>query len=121
MPAPKPPPSLPVAVEQAYALWIWLDERVMGLPAHVRTATGARVLTTAVDVLDLLLCAAYEPRGSVHRPEYLRSANQRLALLRFLLRGLRDRKHISLDQHAYVVELVDTLGRQVGAWSRTLG
>ena len=121
MTTPRPVPSLPTAVDQAYSLWIWLDERVMGLPAHARAAVGARVLDATLDALDLLLSAAYEPKSSAHRPEYLRRANQRLAFLRFLLRGLRDRRHLSLDQHAHAVGMVDALGRQVGAWARTLG
>lgn len=110
--------TVPVAVERAYDLWLWLDAHAMNLPAHTRAALGARLLDTALDLLDTLLKTSYEPRGSTARPTLLRHANQRVALLRYLLRGLRDRKHISHEQHAHAVERVDTIGRMVGAWAK---
>lgn len=116
---PKSRPTVPVAVEETYALWLWLDAHVVNLPAHVRAATGARVLSTVLDVLDLLLQVVYEPRGSTERPDLLRRANQRIALLRFLVRGLRDRQQLSLDQHAHVATKLDAIGRMVGAWAKS--
>lgn len=111
-------PTVPVAVERAYDLWLWLDAHAVNLPAHARAALGARVLDASLDLLDTLLKTAYEPRGSTARPSLLRHANQRVALLRYLLRGLRDRKHLSADQHAYAIERLDAIGRMVGAWSK---
>ncbi len=115
----KTTPSLPAVVERAYELWLWLDAHVVNLPAHTRAALGARTLDAALDLLDALLVAAYAPRASDDHVRALRSANQRVALLRFLLRGLRDRKHLSLDQHAYAAERLDTIGRMTGAWRRS--
>ncbi len=112
--------SAPVAVEEAYQLWLWLDNHIANLPAQARAATGARVLATAIDTLDVLLRVAYEPRGSAERPALLRSANQRIALLRYLVRGLRDRRQLSLEQHAYVATRLDAIGRMVGAWSKSV-
>lgn len=111
--------SPPAAVDLAWQLMVWLDGHLVHLPAHTRAALGARALDAAVDLLDALLVAAYAPRASDDHARALRTANQRVSLLRFLLRGLRDRKHLSLDQHAYAAERLDTIGRMTGAWRRS--
>jgi hypothetical protein len=120
MPMAKSRASVPVAVEETYALWLWFDNHVTNLPAHARAATGARVLTAAIDAMDALLCAAYEPRGSDARVAYLRTANQRIALLRYLTRGMRERRQLSLEQHAHVATKLDAIGKMIGAWQKSL-
>lgn len=115
---PKSSPSVPVAAEETYQLWLWLDAHVMNLPARVRAATGAHVLTTILDVLDALVSASYEPSESLERPTLLRRANQRIAFLRYLLRGMRDRRQLSLEQHEHVATKLNSIGRMVGAWEK---
>lgn len=112
--------SIPVAVEEAYNTWIWLDAHIVNLPSHVRAATGARILLTIIDVMAILQRAAYEPRGSTDLPQLLRTTNQQIALLRLLTRGLRDRHQLSPDQHAHVAAKLDALGRMVGGWIKSL-
>lgn len=108
--------KLPVAVEHAQQLWVWLDARVVAMPAHARPGVGARVLGASLDILELLVQAAYESRASQERPRMLRDANRKIAFVRVMLRGVRERKYITPSQHAYVVEQLDTLGRMVGGW-----
>jgi len=62
---------------------------------------GRRILDAAVDVMDQLLRATYASKQSVERLAALAAANQRVALLRLLLRGARERRHISIDQHDF--------------------
>lgn len=115
----KPPASLPAVVERAYDLWRKLDTHLVHLPAHTRAAVGARALSTAIDLLDALLAAAYAPRGTPAHGAALDVAAQRAALLRFLLRGMRDGHHLSPAQHAHVAAMLDDVGRQTGAWRRS--
>lgn len=114
-------PSVPVAVERAYDLWLWLDARVTDFPVTARHSLGPRVLGAIVDVMDLLTRAAYTPRDSPRRLEALLEASHRLALLRLLLRGCRERKYLSVSQHEHVVERVSELGRMLGGWIRHTG
>lgn len=112
--------SLPEVVDRVHALWVWLDGRVVDFPAHARSLLGARVLATVLDLLDLVLQAAYEVRTSATLPALLRQGNQRVALLRFLLRGARERRYLSTEQHAWAAERLDAIGRSLGAWERSL-
>ena len=102
-------------VEDAYQAWLWLDERVASFSAVARRHVGHRVLDVALDVISALTEAAYSPAGPA-RVELLGFANRRLALLRILLRGARDRRHLSIRQHEHAMRLVDGVGRQVGGW-----
>ena len=70
--------SLPEVVDRVHALWVWLDGRVVDFPAHARSLLGARVLATVLDLLDLVLQAAYEVRTSATLPALLRQSNQRV-------------------------------------------
>ena len=110
------PVTTPAAVEQLYSLWIWLDERVADFPVHARHGLGRRLLDTVLEALDQVTRAAYAERTGQVRRVALSEANHRLAFLRLLLRGARDRRHLSLNQHAFAMEAVVAVGKGVGAW-----
>jgi hypothetical protein len=111
-------PTLPVAVERAYDLWLWLDARVVDFPAHARHSMGRRTLDAAIDLLEALLAATYAPARSAEAARALADANRRLALLRLLLRGARERRYVSVAQHEHAAERLAELGRMVGGWAR---
>jgi hypothetical protein len=50
----------------------------------------------------------------VLRTRRLYDAQRALTRLRLLLRGARDRRHLSLDQHEHAMRLLDDFGRQLG-------
>jgi hypothetical protein len=52
------------------------------------------------------------------RIERLRAVSRSLTVLRILLRGARDRRHLSIAQHEHAMRLVDDWGRQIGGWLR---
>ena len=110
--------SLPVVVERGYDLWLWLDARVVDFPAHARQSVGRRMLDAAIDVLGALLRATYAPRASDAAREALAQANERIALLRLLLRGARHRRYLAIAQHEHADERMAELGRMIGAWSK---
>ena len=67
--------------------------------------------------MDALTVATFAPRRSVSRSDALAHANHRVALLRLVLRGARERR-LSIDQHTYAAEQLSSIGRMVGAWLR---
>jgi hypothetical protein len=109
--------SLESLVEHTYQTWLWLDERVQAFPKAVRPQLGRRALDTILDALTSLSHAMYLPRGSA-RVRELEGVNRHLATLRLLLRGARDRRYLSLDQHEHAMRLVDECGRRTGGWLR---
>ena len=112
------PATPPAVVERAYDLFVWIDARVSSFPAQARPLLGARTHGAAGDVLDLVLRAAYEPRGSPALAAALRTCNQRVASLRYLLRACHAQRHLSGEQHAFAVAALDEVGRMAGAWLR---
>lgn len=86
----KPGGETAVAVQVAYELWVWLDERVVDFPAHARRAIGERILQEAIDLMGDLASASYSPRASTRRSSHLERASDRITLMRLLLRGARD-------------------------------
>jgi len=117
----RPPPTLPAAVESAYALWLWLDARVTDFPTHARHTLGRHALDAAWSLLDALTEATYAPRASPARDAALRRANHQLAMLRLALRGARERRHLSVDQHEHALRLGAALGPQIAGWIRQTG
>jgi hypothetical protein len=110
--------TLPVVVERAYDFWLWLDARVADFPIAARHGMGRRAVDTMMDLLDLYLRATYAPQQSGEAALALGQANQRLALLRLLLRGARERRYLSIAQHEHAMERLVEIGRMTGAWLR---
>jgi hypothetical protein len=117
MDSPSERKPLPSVVEHAYGTWLWLDERVSAFPAHARRQLGHRLLDATLDALSAVVEASYARPGETRR-SLLALAAQRLTLARILLRGARDRRHLSIAQHEHAMRLVDEWGRQVGGWLR---
>ena len=78
---------------------------------------GLIVCPNHQSTIDPPLVPAYLPRGAP-RVARLAEANRRLTLLRILLRGARERHHLSVDQHEHAMKLIDAIGRQIGGWLR---
>ena len=114
----KPSPSVPVAVERSWQLWLWLDARVADLPNPVRAGLGHRLVETTLHVLDLLVRASYLPADSPDRIVHLMEVRHRLTFLGLLLRGARERRYLSLPQYDHAAEQVGTLARMVNGWIR---
>jgi hypothetical protein len=105
-------------VDRAYELWLWLEGRVTDFPTVVRHQLGKRILDTSLDLMNQLLIATYSPGRSPERMKALQSSNQKVAFMRMLLRGARERRHISIDQHEHVAGRVAEIGAMLGAWIR---
>lgn len=114
--APQPTPS--AAVEATYALWLWLDARVVDWPTHSRPALGARVLDGVLTLLDHLTRAAFVARADPAFAALLREANHRVAFLRLLLRGAFERRYLAAGPYEHAATQLESVGRMIGGWLR---
>jgi hypothetical protein len=104
-------------VDEGFATWLWIDERVASFPVHARRSLGHRLVEAVLEALVATTEAAYRPRGEA-RVRELERVNRALAVARILLRGARERRHLSIAQHEHAMACVDRWGRQIGGWLR---
>lgn len=104
-------PELP-AVQKAYDLTKELLIRVAKFPRSYKFTLGDRMVLTALNILESLVEAAY----SQDKPRLLHSANLQVERLRFLLRLSCNIGSISNNGYAYVAEMLNELGKQIGGW-----
>ena len=102
------------AVESSYQLLLWLIPVLDGLPRSQKFQLGDRLQSTALQVLDTLIEAAYNRERSA----LLRRANLDLEKLRFWVRLAKDLKLLDFKRYEHASRLIDDLGRQVGGWLR---
>ncbi|MBK8255458.1 MAG: four helix bundle protein [Polyangiaceae bacterium] len=88
--------SLPVAVERTFDLWMWLEGRVADFSVYTRQSLGRRILDSVLDLMADLLRATYALRRSEKQLRALTDANERVTLLRLLVRGARERRYMSM-------------------------
>jgi hypothetical protein len=98
-----------------YAVTKWLLERVESFPKNQRFIFGQRVADASLDILDLLIEAAYRK----DKLELLTRANLRLKRLRWLLRLARERTLLTARREAFVAEQFTECGRMLGGWIRS--
>lgn len=107
-------PALPAIVTKAYDLLLWLVNHVGKFPRSHRFVLGERIETAMLDVLMLLVEAAY----AREKVASLQRANLELEKLRILIRLGKDLGFTSVKQYEYVAEQLVTLGQQIGGWLR---
>ena len=110
--------NLPVITEHAYALWLWLDARITDFPVRARHAVGQRVSDASLELLDALVTASLSARGSDARRDALERARHRVAFLRVLVRGARERGYLAPSQHLFASEKLALIGKMVAGWIR---
>jgi hypothetical protein len=103
------------AVEGCYQLVLWLIPVLDALPRRQKFQLGDRLQTTALDVLDTLIEAAY----TRERIGLLQRANLGLEKLRFWIRLAHDLQLVDFRRYEHAARLIDALGRQVGGWLRS--
>ena len=114
-----PPTSNPIpgaiVVGKTYDLTLWIVQKVEKFPKSYRFSVGQRLIDTALDLLLLLVEAAYRR----DKRETLRTASLRTNALRFLLRLAHDLKLLPGSAYAFATEQLDEVGRMVGGWERS--
>jgi hypothetical protein len=90
----------------------WLLERVDSFPKNQRFVFGQRLADRAIDVLELLVEAAYNPR----KADLLSRANRQIEVLRWLVRLAKDRDLFTMRQYGFACKGLTECGRMVGGW-----
>ena len=102
----------PVVLIKWYDFTKWLLERIDSFPKNQRFIFGQRLADHALDILQLLVEAAYSSR----KAELLVTANRKLELLRWLVRLAQDRNLLSGKQYEFSCRGLTECGRMVGGW-----
>ena len=105
----------PQAVQSCHELLLWLIPQLDKFPRVRRFTLGEHIESALLDVLELLVDAAY----SRARQTTLQKANLRLAVARHLWRLAQELQVISTRRYEHGARLIDNLGRQVGGWLRS--
>jgi len=105
----------PQAVNACHDLLLWIIPQLDKLPRVRRFTLGERIENGLLDVLEQLTDAAY----SRAKAETLRQANLRLDRVRHLWRLGHELKALPTRPYGHGAQLLEDLGRQVGAWRRS--
>jgi hypothetical protein len=109
--------SVPQAVQACHELLLWVIPQLDKFPRSRRFTLGERLEGGLLDVLELLVEAAY----TRNKEAPLRRANLRLEVVRHLWRLAYELKAIATRQYEHGAKLIDDLGRQIGGWLRSTG
>ena len=102
----------PIVLVKWYDLVKWLLERVDSFPKNQRFVFGQRLADRAIDVLELLVEAAYSPI----KADLLGRANRNIEVLRWLVRLALDRTLFTMRQYGFACKALTECGRMVGGW-----
>ena len=83
-------------------------------PRSQRFLIGDRIESTMLDILDLLIDAAYSKTKS----NILRQANLKLEKLRYLIRISKDLHLISIKGYEFAARGIDGVGTSIGGWMK---
>ena len=109
--------NTPKAVQDCHDLLRWLIPHLDKFSRNRRYTLGERLESGMLDVLELLVQAAY----SREKRTVLARANQRLEMIRHLWRLAHELTAIPTRRYEHGAKLVDELGRQIGGWLRSSG
>jgi hypothetical protein len=104
-------PVAPV-LEKMHQFLLWLIPTVDKLPRAQKFLLGDRLQTTALDVMERLIDAAY----SRDKAALLVRANLSLEKLRFLFRLAHDLRYMDTRRYEFAARALDDIGRMVGGW-----
>ncbi|MBI4003060.1 MAG: diversity-generating retroelement protein Avd [Nitrospira defluvii] len=108
-------PSTPQAVQSCHELLLWLIPQLDKFPRVRRFTLGERIEAGLLEVLELLVEAAYSRKKEAS----LRRANLQLEVVRHLWRLAHELKVMATRRYEHGATLMDDLGRQIGGWLRS--
>ena len=104
--------STPKAVEAWHQLMEWMIPLLDHFPRTRRHTLAARLENLLLEVLELLIEAAYSRQKS----HLLQQANRKLELLRHLWRLCYRLHYINMKRYEHGIKLINEPGRQIGGW-----
>ena len=109
-----------IVVTRAYDLTIWLFQKVESLPRSHRVILGDRLIKSGLDLLLMLVRAAYLPSQSPRKGELLDRANLETNTMRYLLRIAKDLRLISIESYTFAAARIEEIGRMTAGWRKSL-
>ncbi len=109
------PATVPQAVQSCHDLLLWIIPQLDKFPRSRRFTLGERIETGLLEVLELVVEAAY----TRNKDASLRRANLKLEVVRHLWRLAHELKVMATRQYEHGARLLDDLGRQIGGWLRS--
>jgi hypothetical protein len=100
------------ALVKTYDLLLWLIPQLEKFPKSQRYLLGDRIETRLLDVMDLLVRAAY----TRNKTQFLRDANLTIEQLRYLVRLVKDLRYLSLKGYEFVSKNLNEIGAEIGGW-----
>jgi len=113
-----PPPEREepaVVVVKAYDFVLWLLPKAEGFARSYRFSVGERLVAHGLDLLLVLVDAAY----SANKSALLAAANSKVNGLRYLLRLAKDLRLLSVDAYGFAAGSLEEIGRMVGGWQKS--
>ena len=104
---------------KSYETLVWLLNHTGKFPKHQRFVMAKRMEEAALGFHDALL-AAGRHRDDRRKRSSLAIADIELERLKVYNRLAKDLKLESFEQHTYLAEHLDELGRLLGGWMRSL-
>jgi len=114
---PPPPKEPPILLVKWHDLTGWVLDRVEAFPKNQRFIFGQRLANHMLDVMELLVEAAY----TQDKTPLLNTANRKMEVLRWLLRMSHERKLLTQRQYLHAISLLVECGRMCGGWLRSRG
>ena len=105
-----------MAVGKGYDFVSWRIQKVENFPKSHRFTVGERLTSHGLDLLSMLVEAAYARQ----KTDLLEQASRKVNSTRYLLRMAKDLKLMSLDSYGHSAERLDEIGRMVGGWSKAM-
>jgi len=109
-------PEPPILLSKWYDYAKWIVERVDSFPKNQRFIFGQRLAGHALDIMELLVEAAY----AREKRELLATANRKIEMLRWLIRMAKDRTLFTGRQYEFICEKLEECGRMTGGWLKSV-
>ncbi len=85
------------------------------IPRDLKAGLGAKVRDECIEVMVLIARANAAREKRLHLGELV----ERVQVIEFLLRLFKEKRFISVPQHAAAIELTASIGKQANAWKRS--
>jgi len=105
-------PELPVVLVKWFDYAKWILERTESFPKSQRFVLGQRLSNQVMEVLELLVEAAY----SREKKSVLAQANRKMEVVRWTIRMCKDRNLLSVSQFEHSAKSLNECGKMVGGW-----
>jgi hypothetical protein len=99
----------------AFDLLSMATDITRNIPRDFKAGLGAKVRDECIEVMVLIARANAEKDKRPH----LGSLVERIQVIEFLLRLFKEKRFISIPQHAAAILVTTSIGKQANAWNRS--